>query len=239
MEILLFLASLILILRVPATRCVLTMRLPCSIGGVRYDRSDQCTIYQGGYGTVECAVNTNNSQQYAIKFARIQNDGHLGSVTECEANITRIMHESRTPSTIKLYQSEKQLMSQHPEIYHLVMVTEYHRFGDVSSMIDKWKQDGNVMLTTWIRNRDEFVLKFIIDMASVLQAMWYNLGLIDRDFKLPNTMVHRSSNLTDPAQTTFVKIDYGIVITKEMARSILSSSQKTRFCYYGTNVRYV
>ena len=166
------------------------------------------------------ARNQNDNKIYAIKFACFTLDTHRQFFLD-EITTTLFMRqyfESKFSNdtytnipTVKLFDYEKQFIhrDRKPNKWNIVMVMEYHEIGDVEHI-----DQNRVYSHYFLKYRDAFVLKFLLDMGSVLQTMWKH-GIIDRDFKLRNVVI--SGTGTHPFNTTFVKIDYGTSISTALA----------------------
>ena len=230
--------------------CWREMSLPCSVEGVDYIRYDERADWSGiaSYTCSVPALREHDSTVLSIEFIR----GAKEPLTESESDVTNRMYNLlsnavhsddfdfpfpyNTVPTLKLSQYEEHEISH--GIYHTIKVSEFHPFGDVSTMLDGWLLNREVLLSAWARSRDEYILKFMFDLSFVLRTLSEQF-MINRDVKLRNVLV--AGDVRDPAKTVFVQSEYAMAISKGNAKKLLSADAGTEsaalFCSYGPHVK--
>eukprot|EP01084_Bolivina_argentea_P090814 163552_1 len=84
-----------------------------------------------------------------------------------------------------------------------------------------------------VENRDLYVFKLLHDISFVLELMWKN-QMIDRDVGCANILM--AGNLLNYESTSFIKVDYGEVVSINSARKqLVNGNLRRKFCHFGVN----
>ena len=233
----------------PCVRFKTKPTFPCTIFDTIYDCADSKSCGSGSYGQIFKVIPISGKKNQssdlnicAMKFSvetrykenpNVINEVYVTkkmmSIVEQKWGRSELETPPNTLPSLLVYDSDIYYSGYKPK--RTVMVTEYYPHGNIFA-IEQLTEYYDMMKLY----RDEYVFKMLHDISFVLENLWKK-EMIDRDVHGANIMI--GGDLSRWQSTTFVKIDYGMVISKHSARSELADpAQRLNFCHWGRNVNF-
>ena len=175
-----------------------------------------------------------------LMYSEMRKDYRVMHSTINITNDTEILYPS-----IRVYASHDQIRPTIPQVTNGEIRRFYSILMDYHPRIYRTFSD-TAMLRPIIwrkmqQQKDGIVFKFLYDASFVLRKLWAH-SMIDRDVTLDNFVMSRYGDTWDWKEMTFIKIDYGAVISKQMAQIELSKGDVWRqngFCWWGSHVNVI